>query len=57
MEMIYGTGKDVAQAVVAVNGMTHLVSANTSTTPQLRTWKLDFSHLKTFSLLHSNRVS
>ena len=32
-------GKDVAQAVVAVNGTTHLTSASTSTTPHLRTWK------------------
>ena len=42
--MIYGMGKDVAQAAVAVKGTTHLTSANTSTTPHLRTWKLDSSH-------------
>ena len=41
MMMIYGMGKDVAQAAVAVNGRTHLTSANTSTTPHLRTWKSD----------------
>ena len=37
--MIYGMGKDLAQAAVAVNGKTHLTSASTSTTPHLRTWK------------------
>ena len=39
--MIYGMGKDVAQAAVAVNGTTHLTSASTSITPHLRTWKSD----------------
>ena len=43
--MIYGMGKDVAQAAIAVNGTTHLTSANTSTTPHLRTWKLDSSQI------------
>ena len=37
--MIYGMGKDVAQAAVAVKGRTHLTSASTSTTAHLRTWK------------------
>ena len=37
--MIYGMGKDVAQAAVAANGRTHLTSASNSTTPHLRTWK------------------
>ena len=41
--MIYGMVKDVAQA--AVNGTTHLTSANTSTTPHMRTWKFDSSHI------------
>ena len=44
MMMIYGMGKDVAKAAVAVNGMTHLTSASTSTTPHLRTWNSDSSH-------------
>ena len=43
--MIYGMGKDVAQAAAAVNGGTHLTSANTSTTPHLKTWKSDSSHI------------
>ena len=43
--MIYGMVKDVAQAAAAVIGTTHLTSANTSTTPHMRTWKLDYSHI------------
>ena len=45
--MIYGMGKDVAQAAVAVSGTTHLTSASTSTTPHLRTWNSDSSHIIT----------
>ena len=61
MMMIYGMEKVVTQAAVVVNGMTHLTSANTSTTPHLRTWNLDSSQiiimLMTIPLNYSSTVS
>ena len=55
--MIYGMGKDVAQAAVAVKGTTHFISANTSTTPPLKTWKIDSSHTVSLNFPYNPTMS